>query len=359
MLPFADQQQLCPSSFLPRALPSCCAGWILRQHLGNARGELVGKRKKLGVTKTGTVYEQALVLKSPDGRSWTVRRITVRLISPTRDKERLIHILSNLPAKVSGRTIADMYCHRWKIETVFQDLATVLRGEVNTLGYPKAALLGFCLALVTFNLLSMIKAAIRTAHRRTAPEKISTYYLANEIASTLRGMEIAIPARHWTQTFAAMSSHELATILLGIAKHVQVSAFATHAWSKKRKQPPRKSGHRGNHVSTHRLLKSPVKPFWKVSTASNGWGVERAPCGFKSRLPNSALAKGRFGLVWLRAPSVLNKEAHAQPCVASGYDAAASSTGCPAGCTSSLLELSRRKKMKATAVTSMTPQKNK
>ncbi len=248
-------RNFCTPSFLD-GIDSRKAYFAIRQHMGNARGELVGRRKKLGTTETGTVYEQALTLKRPDGTAWTVRRITVRLGSPTRDKEQFIHILTNLPAKVNGRKIADLYRKRWKIETVFQDLATVLRGEVNTLGYPKAALLAFCLALVTFNLLSIVKAAMRAAHRKTAPKKISTYYLANEITATLRGMEIAVPARHWTQAFADLANQELAKALLRLAKHVNLSTFATHSWSPKRKQQPRKSGNRGNHVSTFRVLQA-------------------------------------------------------------------------------------------------------
>jgi hypothetical protein len=248
-------RNFCTPSFL-HGIASQAGFFIIRQHLGNARGELIGQRKTLGTIETGTVHEQSLVLKRPDGSDWTVRRIMVHLDSPTRDKERTVYILTNLPANVNGRKIAETYRKRWKIETVFQDLATVLRGEVNTLGYPKAALLGFCLALVTFNLLSTVKAAMRAAHPKAALGRISTYYLANEITATLRGMEIAVPARRWTKAFADLDNQELAKTLLGLAKHINLSAFAAHSWHKKRKQPPRKSGHRGNHVSTHRVLQA-------------------------------------------------------------------------------------------------------
>ena len=46
-------------------------------------------------------------------------------------------------------------------EAAFGEIATTLRGEVETLAYPKAALFGFCIALTMYNLLSVIKAAIR------------------------------------------------------------------------------------------------------------------------------------------------------------------------------------------------------
>ena len=40
-----------------------------------------------------------------------------------------------------------MYRRRWTIETMFQQLEAHLHSEVNTLGYPKAALFAFCVAL--------------------------------------------------------------------------------------------------------------------------------------------------------------------------------------------------------------------
>ena len=56
-----------------------------------------------------------------------------------------------------------MYC-RWDIETAFQELEAHLHSEINTLGYPKAALFGFCVALVAYNVLALVKAALRSVH---------------------------------------------------------------------------------------------------------------------------------------------------------------------------------------------------
>jgi len=59
-----------------------------------------------------------------------------------------LHLLTNVPCKgARARVIADLYRRRWSIETAFQELEATLNGEVNTLGYPKAALFAFCLAL--------------------------------------------------------------------------------------------------------------------------------------------------------------------------------------------------------------------
>ncbi|MCK7580878.1 MAG: transposase [Chromatiales bacterium] len=57
-------------------------------------------------------------------------------------------------------TVAELYRARWGIETAFQKLESHLNSEINTLGYPKAALFSFCLALVAFNLYAIVMAAL-------------------------------------------------------------------------------------------------------------------------------------------------------------------------------------------------------
>ena len=57
-----------------------------------------------------------------------------------------------------------LYRTRWGIETAFQKLEKYLNSEIETLGYPQAALFGFCLGLVAFNLYAVVMAALRAAH---------------------------------------------------------------------------------------------------------------------------------------------------------------------------------------------------
>jgi len=47
--------------------------------------------------------------------------------------------------------VAELYQKRWTIEIAFHELALNLEGEIETLGYPRAALFGFCVALVCYN----------------------------------------------------------------------------------------------------------------------------------------------------------------------------------------------------------------
>ena len=164
------------------------AKFIIRQHSG-LKGELRGRRKKVGRMETGVVYEQALRITHGDGRTMDVRRITVKLDRKTKKGEEEIHLLTNLPARVSALKIADAYRQRWRIETAFAEVTTTLRCELNTLGYPDAALFGFCMALLIYNVLSVTQAALRASQTKTRKieRNISLYALTDEIAGVWRG----------------------------------------------------------------------------------------------------------------------------------------------------------------------------
>ena len=118
--------------------------------------------------------------------------------------------------------IAELYRRHWTIETAFAELEATLDGEINTLGYPKAALLAFCVALVSYNVLSTVKAALRAVHGEEVVAKdVSAYYVAEEITMTHRGMRIAIPEDEWV-VFQEMTPVELAGVLVGLAAAVRL-----------------------------------------------------------------------------------------------------------------------------------------
>ena len=72
-----------------------------------------------------------------------------------------------------------VYGKRWSIETAFFEITTTLSCEMQTLGYPKAALFAFCLALVASNAVSVMKAALRRAHGTPqGNDAVSSSYLA-------------------------------------------------------------------------------------------------------------------------------------------------------------------------------------
>jgi hypothetical protein len=140
------------------------------------------------------------------------------------------------------------------METAFQHLEAYFHSEINTLGSPKAALFGFCLALVAYNLLAVVWAALRHVHgEQTVDEEISLYSIANEIATTYKGMMIAIPEPEW-DVFYAMPLAALATILLDLAARVNLKAFRKTPRGAKKPRPRRTGAPHQRHVSTAKLL---------------------------------------------------------------------------------------------------------
>src|SRR3954447_8450028 len=228
--------------------------FVIRQHGATLFIEGMGERRPCGRCETGAVFEQEMRLGDGDGGTMTVRRITVVLDKPTRDGDTEIHILTNLPVEVAdARTIADLYRRRWTVESAFGELATCLNGEVNTLGYPKAALFAFCVALMSYNVLGVVKAALRSVHGEEAVAAVSGYYLADEIAGTHRGMMIAIPEDEWAG-FADLTPPSLGGMLKGLAAKVRLSKLRKHPRGPKKPQPKRESGAEIKHVSTAKLL---------------------------------------------------------------------------------------------------------
>src|SRR3954447_19821826 len=228
--------------------------FVIRQHGATLFIEEMGERRSCGRSETGAVFEQEMRIGDGDGGTMAVRRITVELDTPTRDGETEVHILTHLPAEVADAlVIAGLYRRRWTVEAAFGELATCLNGEVNTLGYPKAALFAFCVALMSYNVLGVVKAALRSVHGEEAVAAVSGYYLADEIAGTHRGMMIAIPEDEWAG-FADLTPSSLGGMLKGLAAKVRLSKLRKHPRGPKKPQPKRESGAEIKHVSTAKLL---------------------------------------------------------------------------------------------------------
>jgi len=231
--------------------------FVIRQHASTLHWEFVGKRRARGRIDTGKVFEQTLRATNEAGEILILRRITVILDRPTRDGDAEIHILTNVPAKdAHARVIADLYRRRWTIETAFQELEETLNSEVNTLGYPKAALFAFCVALVAYNVLSTLKAALRSVHgEEKVADEVSGYYVADEIRMTHRGMMIAIPEDEWA-VFHDLTPVELADVLVRLARSVSLPKFRKHPRGPKKPKPKKQSGAKIKHVATAKILEA-------------------------------------------------------------------------------------------------------
>src|ERR671936_384277 len=231
------------------------AAFVARQH-GQLQGELLGRPTRKGASRSGPVYEQAMLVRDPDsGETMRVRRMTIKLKVPTRDGDTELHILSNVPLqRASAAQLARLYGKRWSIETAFFEITTTLSCEINTLGYPKAALFTFYLALLAYNAVSLIKAALRSAHgRQKVNDEVSSYYLSLEISRTYDGMMIAIPAPHWG-FFRELSNQGFANVLRELASSVNLSRYQKHPRGPKKEPPERTAYQNGKHVSTAKLL---------------------------------------------------------------------------------------------------------
>jgi len=231
------------------------AAFLVRQH-GQLKGALLGAPTRQGSIRSGTVYEQAMVVRDPEsGEPMTVRRMTLKLKEPTRDGDTELHILSNVPVvEARASKLVALYGKRWSIETAFFEITTTLSCEIQTLGYPKAALFAFCLALLAYNAVSIIKAALRREHGgQKVREEVSGYYLALEIRQTYDGMMIAIPPPQWA-IFRDMSAVEFAEVLRALASAVHLAKYRKHPRGQKKKLPQRTAYQNGSHVATAKLI---------------------------------------------------------------------------------------------------------
>jgi hypothetical protein len=209
-----------------------------------------------GVTENGVFWEQTVRVDFEDGNCTTMRRIVVQLPKKTRDGDSEIAILTTLPKEIADtQRVADLYRTRWTIETLFQVLTTTLRCEVSTLGYPRAALFAFAVALVAANIIATLRAAIRSVHGAAAEAMLSTFYLVGDIQggyrSLLTGFAAEIVAEH-----ARMTRAELVTFLQTCARHVDLARYRKapkRARSTSTKRPPAATDQ--PHVSTARILK--------------------------------------------------------------------------------------------------------
>lgn len=212
------------------------------------------KLKLIGNSDTGRVFEQWVEIENGDGVAIKIRRIVIKLRSKTRDGDKEIVLLTNLPKKAAtALAIASLYRKRWSIETVFQELESHLHSEVNTLGYPRAALFGFSVAVVAYNVMAVIKACLRKVHGEDIVENhVSGFYIAGEIERTQAGMKVAIPDNEWN-TFLEMSDTELCEFLIQLAKNIELEKYKKSKRGRK-KPPPDKEPTSSPHVSTFKLL---------------------------------------------------------------------------------------------------------
>jgi hypothetical protein len=227
--------------------------FAIREH-GGLPGKLLGKRRFKGRCETGEVYEQRARLRNDEGKVLEIRRVTVILDQPTREGDTEIHVLTNLPKEVGALQVAEIYRKRWTIEGLFFEVAQTLSCEIDTLGYPKAALFAFCLGLLASNAVALLKAALRAVHgEEVVSHTLSAYYLVLEIRQTYAGMMVAIPPADW-QAFNGLTDAGMAKMLKEIASHVSLKRYRKTVRGPKKPPPKRRRYQNGEHVSTAKII---------------------------------------------------------------------------------------------------------
>jgi len=247
-----EDRNVCTRAFLCE-IDQRGAFCVTRAHQG-LPCEILTPLRSYGRTPTGQVAQQRVCVVEAHGHQHIFRRLRLKVHEATRDGATILHILTHVPRQVAAPQVAERYRKRWTLETAFKHLEAYCHSAINTLGYPKAALFGFCLALVASNLLAVVSAALRRVHgEEMVDEEVSLYSIANEITTTYHGMMIAIPEPEW-DVFYAMSTADLAAIWVELAQGVRLQAFRKSPRRPKKPHPQGKKPARKGHVATAKLL---------------------------------------------------------------------------------------------------------
>jgi len=185
---------------------------------------------------------------------WEFRLVEVESDRPTRDGRRTIRVPTDVSEEtLSAAEVAAKYLERRTIESAFRELAEGLRGEVETLAYPKAALFAFGLAVSVYDLLRVVRRAVERRADAASPVEVSPVLLGQEVSSYAAGLGAALdgnprmPTADWDAPRLRAWVDELAGRLVG----------SRYARSKRghRKQPrPKSKAANGSHTATARIL---------------------------------------------------------------------------------------------------------
>jgi hypothetical protein len=228
------------------------AFFVIRQH-ENLRWRPLKEARSVGRVDTGEVWEQPIEVEdTTTGACRRMRRIILKLVTPTDEGDTEITLLSNLE-RVSALRICELYRERWTIERHFALVKTVLHGEIESLGRPKAALFAMGMALVAANALAVVKQALRVAHGEEEFEKLSGYYMADEVAGNYRAVDALVTEAEW-RALEAIPAEPFWEWCHGVASRVRTRGLHKHPRGPKKSQPPRASGKDRHHYSTYRLL---------------------------------------------------------------------------------------------------------
>lgn len=110
------------------------------------------------------------------------------------------------------------------------------------------------MAILAYNILGVIKGALRVVHGNDQVEKeVSLHHLTEDVSKTYRGMMIALPPAEWV-IFRHLSAKDMAAGLIDLARLVNVATYKKAPTRAKKPRTTRKQDPGVPHVSTAQLL---------------------------------------------------------------------------------------------------------
>ena len=218
---------------------------VVRHH-GSVGLHPVGPEGAAVPTPTGRASESVVRYAET---ALEVRCVRVELAAATRAGHREVRVLTTLTVEqADAAAVAELYLGRRTIETAFQELEAALRSEVDTLAYPHAALMGFCVAAAVYGMLEVVR---RYAVPAGGPA-VSTVRLSHEVRTFLGGLGVALEGRRGMPR-SSWPAERVRAWLEGLALRVTGLRYAkSRRGPKKARVLPRRD--KRHHEATARLL---------------------------------------------------------------------------------------------------------
>ena len=111
------------------------------------------------------------------------------------------------------------------------------------------------MALFAFNVLSLLRAAMRAVHGKSKIEQsFSTHHMAEEIRAMWPGMTLLLTTEFWESRCRGMNDAAVASELRRLAKYVDLAQYKKVTRTTRNPPPKRKSSKYTPHISTARTL---------------------------------------------------------------------------------------------------------
>ena len=228
---------------------------LVRQHKG-LPAEYIGQLEYVGEDASGKVYHRQVRVQTEEA-GVQLRQVVLRLNEPTQDGEMEVSLICSVPEdKASSLVLVDLYLKRWTIEQAFNLMTTALKCEHESLGYPKAALFGFAMTVLGYNVLATIQAALASVHGEEKVEKeVSLAKITETTTREVPGLRKMLKDEEWEQ-FQHLGAKELAEQLKTWAAQVNLKTIKKAPTRKGKKKKTKKLKHDKSkpHVSTAKLL---------------------------------------------------------------------------------------------------------